>query len=260
MKLALVLVASNRPAVHTFFKDRARESGWFDTSHIVLSPPALSEDVVLRARLAVVDVASDPEAAREVCETLKSMRSDLPIVAIVCCPRPITPRDLDGLLNTDLAGLVDTRTSSEDMLLTMRGLAAGDSGLRLHVHGQLGSHVRSILRQDHTTVVREEEIDLLELVAAGLDSVAIGQRLAISSSAVNHRISGLCERLGVSNRQELAAWAAWYGLYEPSSRTCAPDVDPTAAAPRRAPTNLRDLAHTGRAGRRTPARAAGRWG
>jgi len=62
---------------------------------------------------------------------------------------------------------------------------------------------------------REREI--VAAVAEGESNREVAQRLALAEDTVKHHISNIFDKLGVSNRAELAAYAASHGLAEPPS-------------------------------------------
>jgi DNA-binding NarL/FixJ family response regulator len=59
---------------------------------------------------------------------------------------------------------------------------------------------------------REREI--IAAVAAGDSNREVAQRLSLAEDTVKHHISNIFDKLGVSNRAELAAYAASHGLAE----------------------------------------------
>jgi serine/threonine-protein kinase PknK len=62
------------------------------------------------------------------------------------------------------------------------------------------------------SVLSAREQEVLRLVAQGLSSKAIAQRLFISASTVNHHISSIFHKLGVDTRAQAVAVAAQQGL------------------------------------------------
>jgi non-specific serine/threonine protein kinase len=65
-------------------------------------------------------------------------------------------------------------------------------------------------RDEHPLSARELEV--LRLVAQGLSSKAIGRRLSLSPSTVNHHIQSIFNKLGVDTRAQAVAAAARRGL------------------------------------------------
>lgn len=61
-------------------------------------------------------------------------------------------------------------------------------------------------------VGRTSELVVLQLVAQGLSSKAIAQRLFMSTNTVNHHVSSIFHKLGVDTRAHAVAVAAQQGL------------------------------------------------
>ena len=55
----------------------------------------------------------------------------------------------------------------------------------------------------------------MALVAGGSSNREVAPRLALAEDTVKHHISNIFDKLGVSNRAELGAYAASHGLAEP---------------------------------------------
>lgn len=62
------------------------------------------------------------------------------------------------------------------------------------------------------TVLSDDEVELLGLVAEGLSNEEIGESIFMSSSAVKKRIRALNHKLGSSNRVQLAVYAVHHGF------------------------------------------------
>lgn len=88
------------------------------------------------------------------------------------------------------------RESVSDLVLALRNLSPRDDG---------GERVR-----DFGLTAREVEI--VTLVVAGYSNPDIAQRCSISEQTVKHHISNIFDKLGVSNRLELALFAVNHRL------------------------------------------------
>jgi DNA-binding NarL/FixJ family response regulator len=61
----------------------------------------------------------------------------------------------------------------------------------------------------------EEDVDLLRLIAAGLESIEIADRLHVSERTAKRLVAVLLRRIGVANRLQAAALAGRCGLLAP---------------------------------------------
>lgn len=59
------------------------------------------------------------------------------------------------------------------------------------------------------------ERGIVALVAAGASNREVAQRLSLAEDTVKHHVTNIFDKLGVSNRAELAAYAASHGLADP---------------------------------------------
>lgn len=62
------------------------------------------------------------------------------------------------------------------------------------------------------SVLSDEDIELLRLVAGGLPDATIARRLQVADRTVRRRLRRICDALGVSSRLEAAVQAAQQGL------------------------------------------------
>ena len=51
------------------------------------------------------------------------------------------------------------------------------------------------------------ELQVIELLAAGLDNSTIGRRLGISAKTARNRVSLIFDKIGVSSRPQAIVWA-----------------------------------------------------
>jgi two-component system response regulator DevR len=198
-----VLLATGRPAVRTFF-----ESLGFRVGTIAV---AAAPENGMRADVVVVDAALDPVAAIDFCLAAHADRPELPIVALVCCPRALAPWTLRSLLAAGVSSVLDLRGRGDETRRALLSAAGGETVLHVHL-SRGGSALLSDVFSARPAR-RELQLSLLELVALGLPDREIGQRLHVSPHTVKHSIEQLRSAVGVRNRTELAAWAGRNGFY-----------------------------------------------
>ena len=61
-------------------------------------------------------------------------------------------------------------------------------------------------------LLTRRELQIIDLVAAGLDNGTIGQQLGVSAKTVRNRVSVIFDKLGVSSRPQAIVWAREAGF------------------------------------------------
>lgn len=87
------------------------------------------------------------------------------------------------------------RESVSDLVMALRSVAPADGGSRVPDFG-----------------LTPRELEIVTLVVAGYSNPDIAQRCSISEQTVKHHISNIFDKLGVSNRLELALFAVNHRL------------------------------------------------
>jgi DNA-binding NarL/FixJ family response regulator len=85
-----------------------------------------------------------------------------------------------------------------------------------HLRERTAAAARHRLSPAERLTPREREI--VAAVAAGESNRDVAKRLSLAEGTVKHHISNVFDKLGVSNRAELAAYAASHGLAEPHKK------------------------------------------
>ena len=62
------------------------------------------------------------------------------------------------------------------------------------------------------SVLGQEDVELLSLLAEGLPTEVVARRLDLSDRTVRRRTRAICDRLGVSAPVQAIVWAARRGL------------------------------------------------
>ena len=105
---------------------------------------------------------------------------------------------------------------SDELLRAIRAVAAGeallDSAIALKMIEEFRRLQSEPLGADGITPLTERELDILRLVAQGLDNYQIGDRLGLSEKTVRNRLTVIFEKLHVNNRTQAALYALRRGL------------------------------------------------
>jgi len=118
-------------------------------------------------------------------------------------------------------GVVMKEAATELLFKAIRAVVAGQywvgrdtvSDIVRHLRERAASAAGKRLSPVDRLTPREREI--IAAVAAGESNREVAQRLSLAEDTVKHHISNVFDKLGVSNRAELAAYAASHGLAQP---------------------------------------------
>ena len=176
----------------------------------------LVEDEELDERSVALVVADDVDA--ETARTIRSLRRrGVDKVALL-----VTRLDDNGLLIAVEAGvggvLRRSTATAHNLVATIRALAAGEGtlppDLLSRLLEQVGHLQRRVLAPRGLTFsgLTEREVSVLRLLAEGLDTAEVGQRLFYSERTVKNIIHDVTSRLDLRNRTHAVAYAIKQGL------------------------------------------------
>jgi DNA-binding NarL/FixJ family response regulator len=103
--------------------------------------------------------------------------------------------------------------SIEQIVDGIRAAAAGESLISSKVATTLLERVRSTgVETSERVELSDREVEVMRLVAEGMDNTAIGQALFISPQTVKNHISNILTKLQMDNRIQAAVYAVRRGL------------------------------------------------
>ena len=106
-------------------------------------------------------------------------------------------------------------TSRQKIIEAIRGTMDGKSFIDPAVAGKLLNQVASKQTQPTsilTDKLTERELDVLRLIAKGINNSEIANQLHLSEGTVRNHVSAILEKLGVSDRTQAAVIAIQHGL------------------------------------------------
>ena len=105
---------------------------------------------------------------------------------------------------------------SDELLRAIRVVATGeallDSAIALKMMDEFRRLQGDAAGTDGITQLTERELDILRLVAQGLDNNEIGHQLGLSEKTIRNRLTTIFEKLHVNNRIQAALYALRQGL------------------------------------------------
>jgi DNA-binding NarL/FixJ family response regulator len=166
---------------------------------------------------AAVAVVMAEDVDEGTARVVRSMRRRGPKVVVVA-----TRLDDTGLMYAAEAGACAMLRRSEAqprrLVEAVQTAAAGDGTLPPDLLGRLLENVGRLQRQVLSprgmtlTGLTEREIDVLRLVADGLDTAEIAHKLSYSQRTIKNVIHDVTVRLNLSNRSQAVAYAVRQGL------------------------------------------------
>lgn len=134
----------------------------------------------------------------------------------------LTRIDDAGLMSALTAGvrglLLRNQATPENLFETIRAVAVGEGALPPDLLGPL---LDNVARLEHQVLnprglsfasLTEREINVLNLLADGFDTAAIGRRLFFSERTVKNIVHHVTSRLNLRNRTQAVAYALRHGL------------------------------------------------
>jgi DNA-binding NarL/FixJ family response regulator len=168
----------------------------------------LRPDVVLMD-LRMPDVEG-PAATREILGRRPGMRVLVLTVAT-------DDSDVEAALEAGACGFLAKDTPVGDVAIAVRAAAQGVAWLSPRAADLVLSRVRK-RANDHETVAGAEhqlsarELDVLRLVARGMENAEIAETLAISPRTAKNHVSNILAKLGLPSRVQAAIYAVRRGL------------------------------------------------
>lgn len=205
---------SERIAVYVYAHDPISQAGL--ASQLRSRPEVLVVDDDLdQAAVAVVVL---DEVDNESCRVVRAIqRNGIPRVVLV-----VTRLDDAGMLagvEAGACGLLRRSEAQPERLVTaIQSAATGDGSVPADLLGRLLQHVgrlqRQVLSPRGLTLsgLTEREIEVLRLVADGMDTAEIAGSLAYSERTIKNIIHDVTARLNLRNRSHAVAYAVREGL------------------------------------------------
>jgi DNA-binding NarL/FixJ family response regulator len=193
------LVADDHPALAAAVVSFLREAGFE-----IVGPASDGEIAVALASTeqpdaAVVDFRMPRVHGPELVRELAAVAPEMPIVVYTAEGDATMAREV---LAAGAAAIVLKEAPLADLLRAVRGAVAG------------GCYVDSALAHDAPVGVdlTQRELDVLALLAEGLQHEDIGRQLGISAETVRTHLRKACDRLGAATRTQAVATALRKGL------------------------------------------------
>ena len=177
---------------------------------------AEAREMLARVDVAVLDL-SLPDGVGS--ELIKELHAASPNADALVLSAGLDPMSIARAVQSGAAGVLDKAARLDELLEAVTRLRAGDTLLSHdEIVGFLSSDRlrRELEHADRGAIetVTERELDVLRLLAEGLDSRAIAGRLHISERTERNHVANILGKLGVHSRLQAVVFALRYGVVE----------------------------------------------
>ena len=169
----------------------------------------------LHADLVLLDLGV-PGGGVEACALLRAARPD---VRVVVMTQADDDADLAGAVRAGARGYLLKDASSVELVDALRAVAAGNSLLSPAMASRLLDEFAVLVRRHEAPAegagaLSRRELEVLTLVAQGLNNRAIAETLFISENTVKNHIRNIHEKLQVHSRMEAVVRAVREGVLQ----------------------------------------------
>ena len=151
-------------------------------------------------------------------EALRQIKAAYPTVKVVMLTVSEEDEDLFAALRGGADGYLLKSLDTSSFVESLRKLEGGDKAIDPSAVSRIVEGYVELSRgspQTEKDVLTPREIELLDLVAAGLSNKAIAQKLSVSENTVKYHIRQILHKLAVQNRTEAVTSAIRLGLIQP---------------------------------------------
>ncbi len=161
-------------------------------------------------RVVLIDVGLQDRSSLRMARTVKRTLADSAVVVMDLLP---TQQDVAQFVNAGVAGFILKDATFEDLVATIRSVAAGARVLPPPMTGTLFSQIAeaAVQRGRHEALegahMTAREREVIALIAAGMSNKDIAQRLDIATYTVKSHVRNVMEKLALHTRLQIAAYA-----------------------------------------------------
>ena len=141
---------------------------------------------------------------REGVEVARKITSLYPEVKVAMLTMSEEPEIISECVKAGISGYLSKEVEPEELIGCIRTILNGEA--------VFGNFVMSALRNAPDGSLEDQHIEILRLLAQGLDRAAVAREIAVSESTLKRLMRDIERRLGVQNRIQAVAVAAKRGL------------------------------------------------
>lgn len=164
-----------------------------------------------KTSIALVDAATVDGTSTS--EIVAGLHERLPGIGIVMFTRSTDPADVYASLRAGSRGYVGKSQPIDTLVEAIRTVHAGHAWIQPETIVTVLEFIRTgNLPMVARTEMSDRELEVLRLIARGLENTEIAEQLALSSKTVKNHVSNILTKLGVNNRVQAAVFAIRTGI------------------------------------------------
>jgi DNA-binding NarL/FixJ family response regulator len=147
-------------------------------------------------------------------EAISRMSVDAPTTRVLVLTISADEVDVTKAILAGASGYLLKDASIDEIVAGVRAAAAGESLISSKVATTLLEQIRNTTHAapEHHADLSDREVEVMRLVAEGMDNAAIADALYISPQTVKNHISNILAKLQMENRIQAAVYAVRQGL------------------------------------------------
>jgi len=206
---------------HRMFRQGLRELIERKTSFAVVGEARTGREVLaqvdqLRPDIILLDIQM-PEL--DGISVARQLAVSHPTIKIIILTMYRQDQHLLEAIKVGVKGYLLKDADAAELLTVIQRVEQGESALDPALTERIFEAVRRQPGQGLVEPLTERELDILRLVAAGLDNRTIAAQLYLAEKTVGNRLSEIFQKLNVTNRTQAALVAVQRGLLPPPTST-----------------------------------------
>jgi len=146
-------------------------------------------------------------------EFMSSIRRIAPATKIVVVAVAEDPEDIISWVEAGAEGFIPAGVAAHEVTPLLLDILRGDQACTAHVAGGLLRRLSEVTRADgcraaalSTAALTRRELQVLELICAGMSNKEIARRLDIEVATTKSHVHNVLTKLGIQKRSQAALW------------------------------------------------------
>ncbi|MDJ0498245.1 MAG: response regulator transcription factor [Acidimicrobiia bacterium] len=204
-----LLVVDDVPLFRAGLSSALNEAGFEVVGEAGNAEDAVAQAEILQPDLVLLDVLMPGLSGLDVVGKIVAVSEDSQVILLTGSE---SEEDMISAIKSGARGYIVKDMPFANLVDLIRAVAEGGAAFSPKMAGKMVDVLRQLLRHQELFKSRKptltgREIEVLQLVARGMTSKAIGDRLFISENTVKNHIRNILDKLGLHSRNEAVLYA-----------------------------------------------------